>query len=84
MADNTARTGSAASNYLPPRSPAENEGHTLAAWFAMIGVMVGAIIFGVGMIFVNAPVMIAGGVVIVVGLVGGAILRKAGRGQPLS
>jgi uncharacterized membrane protein len=82
MADNTTRTPTE-TNYLPPRSPAENEGHTFAAWFAMIGVMVGVVAFGIGMVVIAWPVMILGIVIVVVGLVGGAILRRAGRGQPL-
>lgn len=82
MAENPARTGNAASSYLPPRSPSENEGHTFAAWFAMIGVMVGTVVVGVGMVVVSVPLLVIGAVVIVAGLVGGAVLRKAGRGQP--
>ncbi|PJI85472.1 HGxxPAAW family protein [Luteimicrobium subarcticum] len=69
-------------NYLPPASPRANEGHTLAAWFAMIGVMVGVLLVGIGMVVVTPVVWVAGVVVVLVGLVGGWFLRKAGHGQP--
>ncbi|HWK91590.1 MAG TPA: HGxxPAAW family protein [Luteimicrobium sp.] len=84
MAENTPATASApASNYLPPASPPANEGNTRAAWTAMIIVMVGAVLGGVGFVIPSIPVVIGAAVVIVAGLVVGAVLRKAGHGQPV-
>ncbi len=84
MADNTPATAStSASNYLPPASPPANEGNTRAAWTAMIIVMVGSVVIGVGFVIPSIPVVVVGAVVIVAGLVAGAVLRKAGHGQPV-
>ncbi|WP_284294475.1 HGxxPAAW family protein [Luteimicrobium album] len=84
MADNTPATAqTSASNDLPPASPPANEGNTRAAWTAMIIVMVGSVVGGVGFVIPSIPVVIAGVVVIVAGLVAGAMLRKAGHGQPV-
>lgn len=70
-------------NYLPPAAPRENEGNTRAAWFAMTLIMIGSAIIGLGMVVNLVALIVAGAVVIVLGLVGGYVLRKAGHGQPL-
>ncbi|MGC5166131.1 HGxxPAAW family protein [Luteimicrobium sp. DT211] len=84
MAENTPATASrSASNYLPPSSPPANEGNTRAAWTAMILVMFGAVVIGVGMVIPAIAIVVVGAVIIVGGLVVGAVLRKAGHGQPV-
>jgi len=84
MAENTPATASTPANgYLPPASPPANEGNTRAAWTAMILVMVGAVVIGVGMVIPAIAIVVVGAVIVVGGLVVGAVLRKAGHGQPV-
>ncbi|MEN5073406.1 HGxxPAAW family protein [Isoptericola cucumis] len=79
MTDN--RTSEVA--YLPPAAPPTNHGHTVAAWTAMIGIMLGVAIGAVGMLPGVADVVLWIGVVVVVGaLIGGVVLRSLGYGQP--
>jgi len=66
---------------LPAANPPHNEGHTVAAWFAMILIMVGTAVGAVGVCTTTSWVIVAGLVVIVCGLVGGVLLRSAGHGQ---
>lgn len=89
MADSTAtarhgETTPDRSAELPPASPRENEGHTLAAWFAMGMIMIGVVVLGIGTVMASWPVNIVGIVLCAIGLVGGFVLRRAGKGQPLS
>lgn len=79
MTDNSAQV---AASYLPPAAPPSNHGHTLAAWFTTIVVVVGALVAGVATCLAAVPVVWVGGVIVAVGLVGGKILSAAGHGQP--
>jgi len=85
MADVLAQSRSQSSEPLPFELPAvvppHNEGHTVAAWFAMILIMVGTTIAAVGVCVATAWVIIAGLVVVLCGVVGGWLLRSAGHGQ---
>ena len=68
--------------YLPDAAPFHNEGKTVAAWVAMIGVTLGAIIAGVGFLAPTMWIIVAGAIVVVGSLIAGAVLRAMGHGQP--
>lgn len=68
--------------YLPPVAPPRNHGHTVAAWVAMTSVMVGATVVAVGFVVPALWLVWTGTGVVVVGLLVGGVLRKAGLGQP--
>ncbi|QAY62497.1 hypothetical protein ET495_03665 [Xylanimonas allomyrinae] len=68
--------------YLPSAAPFHNEGKTVAAWVAMIGVTLGAIIAAVGFLSPTLWIIVAGAVVVVASLIAGAVLRGMGLGQP--
>lgn len=67
--------------YLPPAVPPANHGHTVAAWFAMTAVMFGAVVAGLGVALPEIWLAVVGGVIVVVGLLGGLLLRAMGFGQ---
>jgi hypothetical protein len=67
---------------LPPVAPPRNHGHTVAAWVAMTAVMVGATLVAVGFVVPARWLVWAGAAVVVLGLLVGGLLRKAGLGQP--
>ncbi|WP_402465883.1 HGxxPAAW family protein [Isoptericola aurantiacus] len=70
-------------SYLPLAVPPTNHGHTVAAWTAMIGVMVGALVSAIGcMPGVPFAVFWAGLVVAAAALVVGLVMRNMGYGQP--
>lgn len=66
-----------------PDSAAPNHGMTLAAWVLNSGIVVGAIIAGVGMMLERTVVTWIGVAVCVVALIAGGVLRALGYGQPL-
>jgi len=66
---------------LPARVPPHNEGHTVAAWFAMILIMVGTATGCVGVCSHLGWLVVVGVVVVLCGVVGGLLLRAAGHGQ---
>lgn len=68
--------------YLPPVAPPRNHGHTVAAWVAMTAVMLGATLVAVGFVVPAQWLVWTGAGVIVLGLLVGGVLRKAGLGQP--
>ena len=68
--------------YLPPVAPPRNHGHTVAAWVAMTSVMVGATVVAVGFVVPASWLVWTGVGVVVLGLLVGGVLRKAGLGQP--
>ena len=68
--------------YLPPAAPPTNHGHTVAAWTAMIGIMIGTAIGAVGMLPGVSDVVLWLGLVVVVGaMIVGLVLRGLGNGQ---
>ncbi len=69
---------------LPDAVPPHNEGQTVAAWFAMLGIILGVAIATVGVCLSNLVMVVVGGVVVAAALVGGLFLRLAGHGQPRS
>ena len=68
--------------YLPPSSPPTNHGHTTAAWFTTIVVVLGSVVAGVATCFALVWLAVVGAAIVVVGLVGGKVLSVAGYGQP--
>ncbi|WP_418276984.1 HGxxPAAW family protein [Isoptericola jiangsuensis] len=69
-------------SYLPEAVPPTNHGHTVAAWTAMIGVMLGAAISSVGCLpGVPFALFWVGIVVAVAACVVGLVLRNMGYGQ---
>ncbi|PFG33301.1 HGxxPAAW family protein [Sanguibacter antarcticus] len=78
MADSSAQTEI---SYLPPSSPPANHGHTRAAWFTTIVVVLGSTIAGVAMCIAMMWMIWVGAAVVLVGLVGGKALAVAGYGQ---
>ncbi|ANC30336.1 HGxxPAAW family protein [Isoptericola dokdonensis] len=69
--------------YLPEAVPPTNHGHTVAAWTAMIGVILGALVSSVGVLPGVPFVLFWVGLAIAAGaLVVGVVLRNMGYGQP--
>lgn len=66
----------------PPTAAHSNHGGTPAAWTLMAVTAVGAVIAGVGVAMQSSPVILAGAIVVAVGIVAGIALRLAGKGQP--
>lgn len=67
---------------LPQELPPHNEGHTVAAWVAMAGIMLGFGIGALGLALTTTWLIVVGVAVIVIALVAGAVLRRLGYGQP--
>jgi uncharacterized membrane protein len=78
MADNPGTT----STEVPARAAFHNEGKTLASWVAMTGVVIGALISSFGFLDFTTMTIAVGGVVVLVSLLLGAVLRAVGKGQP--
>ncbi|BDZ43531.1 hypothetical protein GCM10025865_28300 [Paraoerskovia sediminicola] len=78
MVDTSSQTEVA---YLPPVSPPTNHGHTTAAWFTMVGIMVGAFVAAIAFVIPVVWLFWVGMGIVVVGLVGGLLLRNMGYGQ---
>jgi hypothetical protein len=68
--------------YLPPAVPPANHGHTVAAWTAMIGVMIGSLVAAIGVAMPAVVVFWVGMGVVLLALVLGLVLRNMGFGQP--
>ncbi len=68
-------------NVLTPSLPYPNHGNTVAAWGLTIVTLVGAIIAAIGFDSFHKPLMIAGGAVMVLGVIVGLVLRSMGYGQ---
>ena len=66
---------------LPANTPPTNHGHTTAAWFLVFVCSLGTVIAALGMPLNSTPLIIAGVVVTIVGVVGSAILSVTGKGQ---
>ncbi|MFF2267027.1 HGxxPAAW family protein [Cellulosimicrobium cellulans] len=87
MAENQQTTEIA---YLPPAAPPTNHGHTVAAWFTMIGIMVGALVAAIGVLLPGMAqvsgvwLFWVGMGLVAVALVGGLVLRNMGYGQKQS
>ncbi|HEY8753021.1 MAG TPA: HGxxPAAW family protein [Arthrobacter sp.] len=55
-------------------------GNSPAAWTCVIVMLVGALIASIAFVIANTPIFIAGAAVMVVGLILGLVMRKAGYG----
>ena len=55
-------------------------GNSPAAWTCVIVMLVGALIAAIAFVIANTPIFIAGACVMVLGLILGFIMRKAGYG----
>ncbi|XAS69078.1 HGxxPAAW family protein [Micrococcaceae bacterium Sec5.7] len=61
-------------------SEAPGHGNSPAAWTCVIVMLVGALIASIAFVIANTPIFIAGAVVMVIGLIAGYVMRKAGYG----
>ncbi len=68
----------------PVAAPPTNHGRTLAAWVLFWFACAGSVVIAIGMIVPSMPVVWAGVIVLVVGVVASIALRVSGRGQPKS
>ena len=55
-------------------------GNSPAAWTCVIVMLVGALVCSIAFVINNTPIFIAGAVIMVLGLIAGYIMRKAGYG----
>lgn len=55
-------------------------GNSPAAWTCVIVMLIGALVASIAYVIGSTPIFIAGGVVMVLGLIIGFVLRKAGYG----
>ena len=55
-------------------------GNSPAAWTCVIVMLVGALIAAIAFVIANTPIFIAGAAVMVLGLILGFVMRKAGYG----
>ena len=67
---------------LPVAAAPANEGKTVAAWTTVAIIVVGAIVAALGVAFGQAWLDWTGAAIILIGLVVGAVMRRAGFGQP--
>ncbi|WP_430866858.1 HGxxPAAW family protein [Demequina aurantiaca] len=67
---------------LPDIAP-HNHGRTRAAWVTNGSIVFGFLLASIGLAILFAPLMWIGGVIIVVGMIAGGVLRALGHGQPL-
>jgi hypothetical protein len=68
---------------LPPAAAPTNHGHTRASWTLVAGVLLGALVIGVGLA-VGEPAVWLTGIVITVGsLLASWVMRLRGFGQPM-
>ncbi|MEC5191852.1 MULTISPECIES: HGxxPAAW family protein [unclassified Arthrobacter] len=55
-------------------------GNSPAAWTTVFVMLGGALIMSIAFVIANTPIFIAGGVVMVIGLILGFVMRRAGYG----
>lgn len=67
-----------------PDEATTNHGQTTAAWVTSAGLVLGALVFSVGLAFPVWPVVWTGVGIVVAALAAGAVLRALGHGQPLT
>jgi len=68
-------------DYRPPERTPWNEGKTLAAWLTTWILLIGAVLVSIGFVMPSIPLIVVGGVVIVVALLVGKILAILGYGK---
>lgn len=67
---------------LPGAAPAQNHGKTIAGWVMFWGVCIGAAVTGLGLILWQLWVLVAGLVILAVGIVASIVVSAVGMGQP--
>lgn len=67
---------------LPPGSPPANHGKTPAAWTTLLLVTLGSLVAGLGLVLGSLALAVAGGVVVIGGLIVGKVMQAMGLGQP--
>lgn len=82
MADNELTLVSPGGDRVPTVAPFHNEGKTPAGWVMAFGLMVAALIIGIGLIAHIPALWIAGAVVGALSLIVSVAMRAAGLGQP--
>lgn len=85
MADTTGPgpAGTDRTPVVPPASPPPaNHGKTAAAWTTMLLVTLGALVACIGVATGSSLLGLAGGGVVLLGLVVGRVMRAMGLGQP--
>ncbi|WP_426995629.1 HGxxPAAW family protein [Pseudarthrobacter sp. N5] len=55
-------------------------GNSPAAWTCVIVMLVGALLASIAFVIANTPIFIAGAAIMVIGLIVGYVMRKAGYG----
>lgn len=69
--------------YAVPPPPHHNEGKTVAAWTMNLGIVLGSLGIGIGMVVSSLSILIwIGAAVVLLAVIGGVVLSKAGLGQP--
>lgn len=58
----------------------ESHGHSVAAWTGVTILLLASIVLGVAVVFASQPIAVVGVVLVVVGIVAGVALKKAGKG----
>jgi len=61
-------------------SDAIGHGNSPAAWTCVIVMLIGALIASIAFVIANTPIFVAGAAVMVIGLLAGWAMRKAGYG----
>lgn len=68
--------------HLPPAAPPRNHGHTVAAWVTVSIVMLGGVVASAAVVASLTWLFWVGLGIVVLGVVVGLVLRRAGLGQP--
>ncbi|MFP3579360.1 MULTISPECIES: HGxxPAAW family protein [unclassified Arthrobacter] len=69
-----------AASAMASHSDAIGHGNSPAAWTCVIVMLVGALISSIAFVIASTPIFIGGVVVLVIGLIVGWVMRKAGYG----
>jgi hypothetical protein len=62
----------------------ESHGHSVAAWTAVVVILVGTVIMSLAVVFPSVLWFVVGAVVVVLGIVAGKVLAMAGYGHKAS
>ncbi|HEU4997558.1 MAG TPA: HGxxPAAW family protein [Lapillicoccus sp.] len=62
----------------------ESHGHSLAAWTAVVVILVGTVVMSLAVVFPSLTWFIVGAVIVVLGIVAGKVLAMAGYGDKAS
>lgn len=62
----------------------ESHGHSVAAWTAVVVILVGSVVMSLAVVFPSVVWFVVGAVVVVLGMVAGKVLAMAGYGDKAS